>query len=127
MVLWCMSFIRFFMLDFGIFSYVSLSMECSCMPPLTPAMMVIRGLVLHPFYLFLMVLFSGPYLACLCVMACSGNLSWQYVISMNYIVWLGDGVVGTCVWFGAPIMHRMSSLSLAWHWHGFWWHACSLE
>ena len=37
MTFWCMSFIRFLMLDFGIFSFVSLSMECSCMPPLTPA------------------------------------------------------------------------------------------
>ena len=45
MVFWCMSFIRFLMLDFGIFSFVSLSMECSCMAPLTHAMMVIRGLV----------------------------------------------------------------------------------
>ena len=27
----CMSFIRFSMLDFGIFSFVSLSTECSCM------------------------------------------------------------------------------------------------
>ena len=23
------------------------------------------------------------------------------------------------VWFGAPSMHRMSGLSLAWHWHVF--------
>ena len=61
------------------------------------------------------MLFSGSYLACLCVMACSGNLSCQYVNSMNYIVWLGDGDVGTCVWFGVPIIHRMSSLYLAWH------------
>ena len=29
---------------------------------------------------------------------------------------------GSSVWFGAPIMHRMYGLSLAWHWHGFWWH-----
>jgi hypothetical protein len=34
--------------------------------------------------------------------------------------------MGICVWFGAPIMHRMSGLSLAWHWHGFWRHVhCS--
>ena len=29
---------------------------------------------------------------------------------------------GCLVWFGAPVMQRMSGLSLAWHWHGFWWH-----
>ena len=26
-------------------------------------------------------------------------------------------VMGVGVWFGAPSMHRMSGLSLAWHWH----------
>ena len=40
---WCMSFMRLFMLDFGIFSFVGLSMECSCMAPLTPVAMVMRG------------------------------------------------------------------------------------
>ena len=35
-------------------------MGCLCMAPLTPAMMVIRGLVLNP--LFWMVLFNGSYL-----------------------------------------------------------------
>jgi hypothetical protein len=68
-----------------------------------------------------MVLFSGSYLACLCVRACSGNLSWQYVNSMNWIVCLGEGDIGGCIWFGAPSMHRMSGLSLARHWHGFGW------
>jgi hypothetical protein len=61
----CMYFTRFLMLDFGDFRFVSLSMECSCMAPLTPTVMVVRGLVL----------FSGSYLVCLCVRACSGNLS----------------------------------------------------
>ena len=64
---------------------------------------------------------SGLYLACLCVMACSGNLSWKYVNSMNYTAWLGEGEMGICIWFGAPSMHRMFGLSLAWQWHGFWW------
>jgi hypothetical protein len=77
MAFWCMSFIRFLMLDFGIFSFVSLSMECSCMAPLTPAVMVMRGLVLHP--LFWMVLFNGSYLVCFCVMACSRDLSWEEI------------------------------------------------
>ena len=55
-------------------------------------------------------------------MACSGNLSWQYVNSINCTVWLGDGDIGSVVWFGAPIMHKMSGLSLAWHWQGDWEH-----
>ena len=57
MAFWCMSFIKKIMLDFEIFSFVSLSMECSCMTPLTPAVMVMRGLVLHP--LFCIVLLMG--------------------------------------------------------------------
>ena len=73
MVFWWMFFIRFLMLDFGIFNFVSFSMECSCKAPLTPAVMVMMGLVFQP--LFWMVLFSESYLACFCVMACSRNLS----------------------------------------------------
>ena len=28
---------------------------------------------------------------------------------------MGDGVRVVCVWFWAPIMHRMSGRTLAWH------------
>ena len=49
------------------------SMECSCIAPLTLAVMVIRGLVFHP--LFCIVFISGSYLVCLCVRPCSGNMS----------------------------------------------------
>ena len=64
------------MLVLGVFSLVSLSIECSCMAPLTPAVVVMRGLVFHP--LFCMVLISGSYLVCLCMRTCSRDLSWQY-------------------------------------------------
>ncbi len=57
----------------GILRLVRFSMECSCMAPLTPAVMVMRGLVFHP--LFCIALISGSYLVCFCVMACFGNLS----------------------------------------------------
>ena len=30
--------------------------------------------------------------------------------------------MGSRVWFGASIMHRISGFSLVGHWHGFWWH-----
>ena len=36
---------------------------------------------------------------------------------MNWTVTLGEGVIGVCIWFRAPTMHRMYGLSLAWHWH----------
>ena len=103
------------MLCFGIFSLVSFSMECSWMAPLTPAVIVISGLTFQP--LFCMLLISGSYLVCLWVRASSGNLSWQYVNSINWIVWLVEGIMGVGVWLWAPIMHNMSGFSLAWHWH----------
>ena len=34
----------------------------------------------------------------------------------------GEGVIGVCVWLGAPIMHGMSGLNLAWQPHGICWH-----
>ena len=103
------------MLVFGISRSASFIMECSCIAPLTPAVIVIRGFVFHP--LFRMALISGSYFVCLWERACLGKLSWQNVNSMNCIVWVCEGSKGVGAWFGAPSMQRMSGLSLAWHWH----------
>ena len=62
------------MLDFGISRSSKILMDFSYIAPLTHAVMVIRGFIFHP--LFCMALISGSYLACFCVMVCSGNLSW---------------------------------------------------
>ena len=113
------------MLGLGIFNWVSLSMECSCMAPLTPAVIVMMGLACQP--LFCRVLINGSYFMCFRVSACSGNLSWQYVNSINWIVHVGEGDMGVCVWLGAPIMHKMYGLSLAWHVHGLCWHEHSIS
>jgi hypothetical protein len=94
MAFWCMFFMRVLIIDFGILRLVSFLMECSCMAPLTPAVMVMRGFTFHP--LFCMVLISGSYLACFCSRAWSGNLSWQYVNSMNWTTCVGEGGIG--VW-----------------------------
>ena len=61
------------MLVFGILRSISFSMDCSCTAPLTLAVIVIRGFVFQP--LFCIVLISGSYFACFCVIACLGNLS----------------------------------------------------
>ena len=98
------------MLDFGMLRSASFAMNCSCMAPLTLVVMVIRGFVFHP--LFLIALISGSYLACFCVIACSGNLSWQYVNSMNCIICACEGSRGVGVWFGTPIIHKMFGRSL---------------
>ena len=71
-----------FNIGFRVFSLISSSMECSCIAPLTPAVMVMRGLVSQP--LFCMILINESYLVCLCMRACSRNLLWQYVNSVNW-------------------------------------------
>jgi hypothetical protein len=111
MAFWSMFFMSFLMLVFGMLRSSSFVMDCSCMAPLTPAVMVIRGFVFHP--LFFMSLISGSYLEWFCVIAYSGNRSWQYVNLMIWIIFLFDGVKGVVVWLGTPIVHRMSGLSLA--------------
>ena len=114
MVFWCISFMSVLMLVFGILRLDSLSMVCSWIAPLTPTVIVISGIVFH--HLSCMLLISGSYLACFCVMACSGNLSWQYVNSMSCIVCVGTGSIGVGVWFGAPSALNIYGLNLAWHW-----------
>jgi hypothetical protein len=37
---------------------------------------------------------------------------------------LGEGVTSVCIWFGAPIMHMISGLNLAWHWYWHWHVVC---
>ena len=102
------------MLDFGILMLASLLMECSCIAPLTLVVIVMRGLVFQP--LFCVVLISGSYLVCSCMRACSGNLLWQYVNSMNWIVYVDEGSICVCVWCGASSIQRICGLNLAWHW-----------
>ena len=85
------------------------------MAPLTLVVMVIKGLVLQPW--FCMVSINGSYSSCLWVRACSGNLSWQYVKSTSCIVWVGEGRIGVDMWAGAPSMFKMFGLNLAWHRH----------
>ena len=103
------------MVDFGILRLMSFLMECSCMAPLTPVVMVVRGLVFHPF--FCIALIRGSYLVCLCVRGWSRSLSWRYVNSISWVVIAGDGDIGVCVWRGTPIRHDMYGLSLARHQH----------
>ena len=56
MTFWYMFFMRVLMLESDIFRLASLFMECSCITPLTPTVMNMRGLIFHP--LFCMVLIS---------------------------------------------------------------------
>ena len=84
MALWCKFFMSVLMLDFGSLSLVSCSIQCSWMAPLTPRVIVMRGVVFHPVFGILWT--NGSYLVCLFVLACFGNLSWQYVNSMDCTV-----------------------------------------
>ena len=110
MAFWCKFFMSVLMLDFGNLSLSYCSMECSWMAPLTPAVIMMRGLVFHP--LWCMLFISESYLVCLCVLTCSRNLLWQYVNSMNCTMWFGEGDIGVCIWLGPLSIHRMSGLNL---------------
>ena len=68
------------MLVFGILRLASFSMDCSCIAPLTPVVIVTKGIVFHP--LFCIVLISGSYVVCFCVRACSRNMSWHLSLTM---------------------------------------------
>ena len=50
-------FTRVLRVGFGTYRLVRLLMECSCMAPLIPVVMVLRGLGSHP--LFCMILIKG--------------------------------------------------------------------
>ena len=97
MAFWCRFFMRVLILVLGILRFVSFSIECSCIAPLTPTVMVMRALVFHT--LLCMALISGSYLVCFCVVACSRNVSWQYVNSMSWNMAAGEGIA--VVW-GEP-------------------------
>ena len=73
MAFWCIFFILVYMV-FGMLSSFNFLMGCSCIAPLTLAVIMIRGLIIHP--LFWMALIKGSCLVCFCVIAYYGNLSW---------------------------------------------------
>ena len=114
MAFWCVFFMRVIMFFLGILRLAYFSLNCSCMAPRTLAVIVIRGFVFQP--LFHILLISESYFACFWAMACSGNLSWQYVNSMNCMVCVHEGSKGVVVWFKAPSIQRMYGLNLARHW-----------
>ena len=66
-----MFFMRVLLLVFGILRSISFSMDCTCIAPLTPVVIMIRGFVSQP--LFCMVLINELYFACFCVRACFGE------------------------------------------------------
>ena len=107
-----MFFMTFLMLVFGMLSSSSSLMDLFVYSPSYSCLIVIRGFIFQP--LFRMALIEGSYLACFCVMACSGNMLWQYVNSMNCIVCVCVRVGRVWgVWFGAPSIQRMYGLSMA--------------
>ena len=77
------------MANFGILRLVGLLMKCPCIAPLTPAMMVIRGLVFQPLF-FKRVVFS--------VFACEG----VFVIVMALCavgILMSEGPENVFLWF----------------------------
>ena len=79
------------------------------MEPQTPAVMTIMGETFHP--LLLISSRRGMYLLIFCSMCSIGNLSFVYVNSMNYIVYLGLGSVGCRAWYGNPLTYSIYGLN----------------
>ena len=85
-------------------------MNCSCIVPLTPTVIVMRGFIFHS--LFYILLINGSYLACLCMRACSGNLLWQFANWMNCIVYVG--ACSKCSACGLGLLVYLGYLVLIW-------------
>jgi hypothetical protein len=77
--------------------------DFSWIVPITPAVMVIRGLTFQP--TSLSVWMSGLYLLDLSLMIAMGNLSWEYVNSMIWIIFNGLDSNGGWLSLRAPIKH----------------------
>ena len=73
MEVWCICFMSFFISVGGILRGFSALIDCSWMAPLTPAVMVMRGLTVHP--ADLSVCIKGLYLSFFSLMEVVGNLS----------------------------------------------------
>ncbi|KAG0585479.1 hypothetical protein KC19_2G014900 [Ceratodon purpureus] len=72
--------------------------------------MTIRGSTFHPLAVILAI--NGLYLLVLASNVSGENLSLQYVNSMNCMERLGFISVGGSLWYGKPLMQRMSGLYL---------------
>jgi hypothetical protein len=83
--------------------------------PLAPVVSVISGSTFQP--LLFMSLINPWYLSVLSWILSREYLSLQYVNSMNCIVSVWLGSCGGSALYGWFLMHSISGLSLALHWH----------
>ena len=105
----------FLMLCLRVLNVVSmLSIEGICVAALALDVMTISGFILQPLLAILSI--SGLYFSILRFIISSGILSLQYVNSVNCIVRLSLGSIGS------PFTHKRSSLNLAFQWHLCWPH-----
>ena len=99
----------FLILCLGILNVVSIfSIEGLCVATLAPAVMTISGSTFQPLLTILSI--SGLYFSILRVIVSSGNLSLQYVNSMNCIVKLSLGSIGTLVLWAPGCWHYERTL-----------------
>lgn len=71
MTLWCISFIRLLIIFVGMFGLFNFIIECSCMAPLTPTVIIISGLTFPPLCFRMSI--SGSRFLLLASMAVSWN------------------------------------------------------
>ena len=100
-----------------ILSFSKFLIGCLWIAPLTPTVMMMRGLTCQP--AILSVWMSALYFAVFSLCAVFGNMSWQYVNSMNYMTFDEVDVRGGgWLSMGAPSTHSIFGLSLAKNMHG---------
>ena len=75
MVFMCKCFISVLILFLGILTVSRSLSDCLCIAPLTPVVMVMRGLTFQP--VVLNVWMSGLYFVVFSLWVVFGNLSWQ--------------------------------------------------
>ena len=89
--------------------------EGLCVVPLALAVMTMSGSTFHP--KFVMLSRRGWYFWVLFVIASCGNMSLQYVNSINWNVRLSDELDGGSLLCGCPLTHRIYGLNMALKWH----------
>ena len=106
----------FFIFVIGSLSVVSsFFIDGMCVVPLAPASNTMSGATFQPFAMMLSM--SGWCFVIFLSRVSAANLSLQYVNFTNCMVISGVGVSGGGRLYGWPMMHIMSGLSLALHWH----------
>ena len=96
----------------GTLNFVSrIFIDGICDVALAPAHITISGSIFQP--LFIIFSINGWYFSIFAIIVSGKNLSLQYANSMNCIVRLLSGPIGSFAWYGNPLTYKRFGLNLA--------------